>query len=80
MSGPSEMTSDRPLTLGDLTDFFLNSWSLVDVLKNNFEDDVESALEFFTARSEFYPEFDSLCRQRVIKAFPVQSGDDAEGD
>jgi hypothetical protein len=33
LDGPSEMTSDRPLTLGDLTDFFLNAWSLADVLK-----------------------------------------------
>jgi hypothetical protein len=39
---------------------------------------MESALRFFTARSEFYPEFDSLCRQRVIEAFPVQLGEDAE--
>ena len=70
LSGPNEMTSDKPLTLGELTDFFLNAWSLVDVLEMNFEDDVESALGFFTARSEFYPELDSLCRQRVIEAFP----------
>jgi hypothetical protein len=69
LSGPSEMTSDRPLTLGDLTDFFLDAWSLVDVLKRNIEDDAGSALGFFTARSTFYPEFDSLCRQRVIEAF-----------
>ena len=38
-----------------------------------------SALGFFTARSEFYPEFDSLCRLRVTEAFPVQAGEDAEG-
>ena len=33
----------------------------------------------FTARSEFYPEFNSLCRERVIEAFPIESGEDAEG-
>jgi hypothetical protein len=79
LSGPSEMTSRRPLTLGDLTDFFLDAWSLVDVLNNNFEGDMGSALGFFTARSEFYPEFDSLCRLRVTEAFQVQAGEDAEG-
>ena len=76
LSGPNEMTSDRPLTLGELTDFFLNAWSLVDVLEMNFEDDVESALGFFIARSEFYPDLDTLCRQRVIEAFPVRSDED----
>ena len=69
LDGPSEMTSDKPLTLGDLTDFFLNGWSLADVLKSNFEDDVEFALRFFTASSDFYPEFDRLCRQLAIEAF-----------
>ena len=78
LSGPNEMTSDKPLTLGELTDFFLNAWSLVDVLEMNFEDDVESALGFFIARSEFYPDLDTLCRLRVIEAFPVRSDDDEE--
>jgi hypothetical protein len=55
LTGPSEMTSDKPLTLGEMADFFLGAWSLVDVLEMNFEGDVESALGFFTAKSQFYP-------------------------
>jgi hypothetical protein len=78
LSGPHEMSSAKPLTLGELADYFLSAWSLVDVLGMNFEDDVESALGFFTARSEFYPELDSLCRRRVIEAFPVRSDEDEE--
>jgi hypothetical protein len=78
LSGPSEMTSNKPLTLGELTDFLLNAWWLVDVLKMNFEDDVESALGYFTASSEFYPDLDSLCRKRVIEAFPVRSDEEEE--
>jgi hypothetical protein len=70
LTGPSEMTSDRPLTLGEMADFFLSAWPLVDVLEMNFERDVESALGFFTAKSEFYPVFDRLCRERVAQAFP----------
>ena len=62
LTGSSEMTSDKPLTLGEMADFFLEAWSLIDVLEMNFEGDVKSALEFFTAKSEFYPDFDRLCR------------------
>ena len=80
LSEPSEMTSNKPLTLGELTDFFLIGWPLIDVLEMNFDDDLESALGFFTAKSEFYPDLDRLCRQRVIEAFPVQSDEDEDDD
>ena len=26
LTGPSEMTSDKPLSLGEMTDFFLGAW------------------------------------------------------
>jgi hypothetical protein len=68
LSGPSEMTSEKPLTLGEMADFFLDAWSLLDVLQMNFGGDLDSALGFFVAKSPFYPEFDRLCRQRVIDA------------
>jgi hypothetical protein len=55
LTGTSEMTFYKPLTLGKMADFFLGAWSLVDVLEMNFEADVESAFGFFTAKSEFYP-------------------------
>jgi hypothetical protein len=77
LTGPSEMTSEKPLTLGEMADFFLGAWSLIDVLEMNFEEDMESALGFFTAKSDFYPNFDKLCRQRVAEAFPEpERGDD----
>ena len=75
LSGPDEMTSETPLALGEMGDFFLSAWSLVGVLEMNFDDDLESALGFFTARSSFYPDFDRLCRQRVTDAFPKQQED-----
>jgi hypothetical protein len=80
LSGPSEMTSEEPLTLGEMTDFFLNAWPLIDVLEMNFDDDIESALGFFKAKSHFYSDFDCLCRQRVIEAFPVQPEDEEEAE
>jgi hypothetical protein len=76
--GLSEVTSEEPLTLGEMTNFFLGVWSLIDVLEMNFEDDLESALGFFNAQSDFYSDFDRLCRVRVIAAFPDQSTDEDE--
>jgi hypothetical protein len=42
----------------------------------SYEDDLESALGLFSASSEFYPEFSSLCQERVIDAFPDQMNED----
>ena len=80
LTGPSEMTSDKPLTLGEMADFFLGAWSLMDVLEMNFEGDLESALGLFTAKSEFYPDFDRLCRQRVAEAFPEPEREDDDDE
>ena len=37
----------------------------MDVLQGNFEDDLEGLLDFFHAKSQFYPDLDRLLRQRV---------------
>ena len=66
---PTCLESNRPLTLGELADFFLNAWSLIEVLEANFGDDVEAGLNFFRADSKFYPDFDRLCRARVIEYY-----------
>ena len=79
LTGPSEMRSEKPLTLGEMADFFLSAWSLIEVLEmNNFETDVDRALGFFVAKSDFYPDFDRLCRRRVIDAFPVPEPEEEE--
>jgi len=78
LSGPSEKISKKPLSLGDMTDFFLEAWSLIDVLEMNFENDLDSALGFFSAKSEFYPDFHTLCQERVIEAFPDQNDEDGD--
>lgn len=66
---PSEATTTIPMTLVELLDFFLTAWPLIDVLEMNFDTDVDSALGFFSANSDFYPELDRLCRQRVSEYF-----------
>lgn len=70
MSGPSEIDSSLPLTLGELESFFTAAWPLMEVLEMNFQDDVEGMLGFFLAHSQFYPELDAPLRQRVLEAYP----------
>jgi hypothetical protein len=78
--GPAHARTDRPMTLGEFAEFFLGAWPLLDVLEMNFDDDRAASLRFFCAASEFYPDFDRLCRQRVIGHFPNPVDDnDVEG-
>lgn len=67
---PNETRTDRPMTLGEFADFFLTAWPLIDVLEMNFDRDLEGALDFFSADSDFYPGLDHLCRKRVCAHFP----------
>lgn len=63
------VSSKEPLSLRALVDFFLGAWPLQEVLEMNFADDVDAALDFFRGESEFYREFDRLCRRRMIVHF-----------
>lgn len=73
LSGLNTRTSTDPLTMGELIDFFLGSWSLHECLECNFENDVEGMLTFFSAESEFYPCLDSTLRKGVIEKFERSS-------
>ncbi len=72
LQGPSEATTKAPMTLGEFTEFFLTAWPLIEVLEMNYEDDIDGALGFFSADSDFYPELDRLCRQRVREHFKAR--------
>jgi hypothetical protein len=72
LQGETSARTDKPMTLGEFAEFFLRAWPLIEVLESNFEDDLERSLDFFSADSEFYPDFDRLCRQRVVKHFAAQ--------
>lgn len=68
LSGGAERKARQPLSLGDLTNFFLGAWDLCAVLQMNFEDDGypdEKVFNFFDGSSRFYPDFDRLLRKRV---------------
>ena len=73
LSGKNTRTSTKPLTMGELIEFFLGSWSLHDCLECNFESDVAGMLTFFSAESEFYPCLDSTLRKGVIERFESSS-------
>ena len=80
LQGTAEARTDKPMTLGEFAGFFLGAWPLIDVLEMNFENDRAASLDFFSAESEFYPDFDSLCRQRVIEHFPEPEEEDDAKD
>lgn len=66
---PNTAHTTQPMSLGQFADFFLNAYTLMDVLQDNYPDDLESALEFFSAESDFYPALDATCRARVEQQF-----------
>lgn len=76
LSGRVQRTSTRPLTMGQMVEFFLGAWDLFVCLDCNFEGDLEEMLGFFEGESEFYPYFDAELRRRVREKFPPL----AEGD
>ena len=78
LEGKATRDSMKPLTLGALHDLLTGVWGLHGILEANFEGDVEGMLGFFVAESDFYPQLDALCRQRVLEAFPEQEEDDEE--
>ena len=64
LDGPAEKQSKQPLTLKELTDFFLDTWDLRGVLEINFGDygmPEDRVIGFVTeASSLYYPEFGAL--------------------
>ena len=70
LSGEAKMEAEHPLTLGQMADFFLGAWSLIEVLEmNEYQEDRDAALGFFWAKSDFYPNFHELCVERMVEHF-----------
>lgn len=69
LEGRGHRTSLKPLTLKQLTDFFLKSWNLISCLDANFESDAyprDEVHDFIVnASSSFYAEFGTLIQARV---------------
>jgi hypothetical protein len=77
LQGTSETQTATPMTLGEIAGFFMTAWPLISLLEMNFEDDGVGALGFFSAGSDFYPDLDRLCEQRVRKHFRKRKADAA---
>lgn len=77
LSGPRERTSTRPLTPGQLADFFDGAWSVFDVLAMNFGhrgyDEAQMQRFIVEVGSRFYPELGKLYRSR-IRAWAAAKG------
>lgn len=80
LSGRGARTSMRPLTMGQMIDFFLGAWDLYACLRWNFDGDVAGMLRFFTAESEFYPCFEGVLRRRVREQWSTSDSEDAGDD
>ena len=73
VTGKSTCRSRLPLTLVDLTKFFLGAWPLLEVLKMNFGSgnyegpsyDANNVRAFYDGSSEFYGDFDAAVECRV---------------
>lgn len=75
---PATRTSTRPLKLCDLMSFFINAWSIFNVLEANFGHtgyDLEEMQDFIVdAESQFYDGFEALYRRRVREWAATVSG------
>lgn len=79
LSARTRRTSIRPLTLGELTKFFLRAWRLKNVLSMN-ELDREGAQAFVQPSSEFYPQFEDLIRSRIDAWIPLAEEEEEEDE
>jgi hypothetical protein len=80
LSGNDDCDSGEPLTLAELTEFFLGSWSLLECLEMNRETDTDRMLAFFRAFSELYHHLERHLRQRVLENFPLGEDDENAAD
>jgi hypothetical protein len=69
LTGRTTRTSVKPLTLKELLDFLDRAWPAANLLRWNDFRDVEEALDFFSAQSQFYPQIGAAYHERVEKAF-----------
>lgn len=72
-------SSKRPLSLGELIEFFLGAWPLKEVLEMN-ELDREGAQDFTRPSSEFYPQFEAAIRARIDEWYPEEEQPEDEDE
>jgi hypothetical protein len=78
LGSKTERTSNKPLTLATMTDFFLGAWDLLGCLACNYEDeggDTKEMMKFFSGDSAYYPYFDAELRRRARARFRLTRDD-----
>ena len=75
LTGETERLTTDPLTLGELTEFFPDTWRLDEVLDMN-ELDEEQSQDFVHPSSAFYPQFAALVSQKIT-AWRLLEGPDS---
>jgi hypothetical protein len=68
LTGKTERTSTKPLTLGELEEFLNGAWSIFDNLEMNFGDDGydrDRIRSFWSVTSPFYPQIGRLYGERI---------------
>lgn len=84
LSGRSTRTSNRPLSLEELVNFFLNGWELLACLDMNFEskgyDRSEVHSFIVDASSSFYPEFERAISTKVNRWLDEMHAGNEMGD
>ena len=63
------MVSNGVLINEAITDYFLSVWPLAEILHHIFNGSLNDGLSHFRARSDYYCDFDKMCRQRVLQYF-----------
>lgn len=71
LQGTPTAQTKQPMTQGELVEFFMQAWPLVEVLEINFENDLDGAMRFFGVSSEFYPGLGGLICSWMLERFPV---------
>jgi hypothetical protein len=62
------------MTDEEMTEYFLSTWPLADILYHIFNGNLNESLSHFRARSSYFSDFDRKCRERVLKYFTSNKG------
>lgn len=63
------MIVNGTMTDEEMTEYFLSTWPLAEILYHIFNGNLNDSLSHFRARSNYFSDFDKKCRERVLKYF-----------
>ena len=54
------------MTEEEITEYFLSTWPLAEILYHIFNGNLNESLSHFRARSSYFSDFDRKCRERLL--------------